>query len=351
MLKNKFLPILVISFFLISTKSLAVAHPEYINWRGSPRDFVISLYEGVLEVVTQNQAMINNLASSINSDPQSRLDLFWRFINSTDYQNSMWAGQLKEYQVYYEYVLSGNVEKYSYYIAKQPAGADMLKQGAYSFGVAMALRDFWATFVPRSIEYGQMWNFVPNYLRSSPNPIPINIDPIPYDPNPYDPNLYDPNLYDPNSFSNYLDDQIKKIEEYYQYDPNPYESITYDPNPYDPNPYDSNSYNTIDPNNQHHSNCNDKQEAGANKAESHTIDLGQYSGSFMFDYDTKQIKDQIIITHDGNIIFDSRCVGERKSVRLTFSGYSTSITVRVNPNCDGSSSTEWNFTVHCPDRY
>jgi len=336
MFKNRLLPIIILSIFSISTKSFAVAHPEYINWRGSPRDFVISLYEGVLGEEINNQVIINNLASSINSNPQSRLDLFWRFINSDEYQSTMWAYQPREYQVYYEYVSDGNIEKYHYYIAKQPAGADMLTQGIYTFGVAMALRDFWATFVPRSIEFGQMLNFVPRYLRNQQNA--ITYDPIPYDPNPYDPNPYDPITYDPIPY-----DPIP-------YDPNPYDSNPYDSNPYDSNPYGSNAYDPVEPENQHFSNCDDRQEAGANTAESYTIDLGQSYGSFMFDYDTEQIKDQIIITQDGNEIFNSGCVGERKSVRLYLSGYSTSITVRVNPNCDGSSSTRWSFTVHCPDQ-
>ena len=45
MLKNKFLTILIISFF--SIKSFAVEHPEYINWRAHPREFVISLSEAI----------------------------------------------------------------------------------------------------------------------------------------------------------------------------------------------------------------------------------------------------------------------------------------------------------------
>ena len=99
----------------------------------------------------------------------------------------------------------------------------------------------------------------------------------------------------------------------------------------------------------HQSNCNDQQQAGANAPEVHTIDLGQSYGSFMFDYQTFTAKDQIIITNGGRVIFNSGCVGERKSVQLNLSGFSPTITVRVNPNCDGGSNTQWNFTVHCPN--
>lgn len=99
---------------------------------------------------------------------------------------------------------------------------------------------------------------------------------------------------------------------------------------------------------QHQSRCNDQQQAGANTPEVHTIDLGQSFGSFVFDYETFNAKDQIIITNGGATIFNSGCVGEHKSIRLNLSGFSPTISVRVNPNCDGGTSTQWNFTVHCP---
>ena len=319
MLKNKLLLILILSFFLISTKSLAVAHPEYINWRGSPRDFVISLYEGMYESVTENNTLIDNMASIITSDPKSRLDLFWRFINSTEYQNSMWAKQLKEYNVYGEYVLSS---MYRYYVAKQPTEKDVFVQGTYAFGVAMALRDFSATFVPKSIEYEEMWNFVPRNLRHLPHPGQNNS----YQIDPYNSHQIDTWSYDLKLFIKYLDKKEEILK-----------SPAFNPIPAPPYPY------------KHHCDCNDKQESGANNVETFSIDMGQTSGSFLFDYNTKTKKDQIIITHDGNLIFDSGCVDERKSIRLKFNGYSTSIIVRVNPNCDGGVRTKWNFIVHCPE--
>jgi len=99
----------------------------------------------------------------------------------------------------------------------------------------------------------------------------------------------------------------------------------------------------------HQSNCNDQQQAGGDPPEEHTIDLGQSYGSFMFDYNTVTQKDQIIVTNGGVTIFNSGCVGESKSVMLQLKGYSPTITVRVNPNCEGGSGTQWYFTVHCPD--
>jgi hypothetical protein len=98
----------------------------------------------------------------------------------------------------------------------------------------------------------------------------------------------------------------------------------------------------------HQSRCNDTQKAGGDAPEVHMIDLGIASGAFRFDYQTFDVKDQIIISQGGMIIFNSGCVGESRSVQVPFSGYTTVIEVRVNPNCSGSKGTAWNFTVHCP---
>lgn len=99
----------------------------------------------------------------------------------------------------------------------------------------------------------------------------------------------------------------------------------------------------------HQSNCNDQQEAGGDAPEVHNINLGTAFGTFNFSYNTISIKDQIIITQGGQTIFNTGCVGESGSVTLNLNGFSNTISVRVNPNCDGNSSgTAWNFTVHCP---
>jgi hypothetical protein len=98
----------------------------------------------------------------------------------------------------------------------------------------------------------------------------------------------------------------------------------------------------------HQSRCNDTQKAGGDAPEIHQIDLGMTSGIFRFDYQTFDVKDQIIISQGGMTIFNSGCVGESRSVQVQFSGYTSVIEVRVNPNCSGSSGTAWNFTVHCP---
>jgi len=179
MLKNNLLPLFIISFFLISTKSMAVEHPEYINWRAHPREFVISLSEAIFGTISDDNTFIESAASRINTDPNSRLELFWLFLEAPKYRYSESAKQKKEYQVYYKYVTSSNIEKYSYYVSKQASGAHLSIQGMYTFGVAMSLRDFYATFVERSIEYGEMRNFVPRNLRSSSNSNVMNANSIP----------------------------------------------------------------------------------------------------------------------------------------------------------------------------
>jgi len=48
MLKSNLLRALILSFFYISLKSIPVPCPENIEWRAQPKDFVISLFKGVL---------------------------------------------------------------------------------------------------------------------------------------------------------------------------------------------------------------------------------------------------------------------------------------------------------------
>ncbi len=96
------------------------------------------------------------------------------------------------------------------------------------------------------------------------------------------------------------------------------------------------------------SRCNDTQKAGGDAPEVHQIDLGITSGSFRFDYQTFSVKDQIVVSQGGVVLFNSGCVGETRSVQIQFNGYTSVIEVRVNPNCSGSNNTAWNFTVHCP---
>ncbi|MDP9120747.1 MAG: BACON domain-containing protein, partial [Acidobacteriota bacterium] len=95
--------------------------------------------------------------------------------------------------------------------------------------------------------------------------------------------------------------------------------------------------------------CSEQQVAGGDTPETHTIEMGQSSGTFTFYYNTYEIPDQMIVTYQGTVLLDTGCVGQEHSVELTYSGTATTIVVRVNPNCNGSTSgTAWTFTVGCP---
>jgi len=78
------------------------------------------------------------------------------------------------------------------------------------------------------------------------------------------------------------------------------------------------------------------------------VELAQPSGTFQFDYDTQMVPDQIIVSYEGNILFDTGCVGAIGSETLTYSGSSTQVEVQVIPVCAGDSTTKWYWTVHCP---
>ena len=154
--KYNFRFLLVLCLIIISIKTYAVPYPGRIEWRAEPKGFVISLYKAVFDKAVQDQDILNNLTSRVNSKPSSRLDLFWLFINSDEYKATMYANHKKAYQVYYEYVNSGNSVKHRYYFGKQPSGADRSIKGNYNYGIAAAIRDYYATYDEKSIEFGQL---------------------------------------------------------------------------------------------------------------------------------------------------------------------------------------------------
>ncbi len=100
----------------------------------------------------------------------------------------------------------------------------------------------------------------------------------------------------------------------------------------------------------HQSSCNGLVKSGSNAPEIHYVDLGRSFGSFVLDYDVYQVKDQIVVKQGGRVIYNTGCISGANSVRLNLNGFSREITVEVHPNCEGTSSTDWTFTVHCPDQ-
>ena len=94
--------------------------------------------------------------------------------------------------------------------------------------------------------------------------------------------------------------------------------------------------------------CDQQQVAGGDTPDTRNIEVGQTSGTFTFDYSTYSIRDRIIVSYQGTTLLDTGCVGESQSRQLTYGGSSTQVTVSVEPNCDGSTGTAWDYTVHCP---
>lgn len=97
--------------------------------------------------------------------------------------------------------------------------------------------------------------------------------------------------------------------------------------------------------------CPLRQEQGSDSPETHIIEMFVTSTPptrFNFSWETFSIKDQIVVFYDNEIILDTGCVGENNSQQIELDGESTEIRVEVNPNCDGTTETQWNFTVDCP---
>lgn len=96
--------------------------------------------------------------------------------------------------------------------------------------------------------------------------------------------------------------------------------------------------------------CNGLQNAGDSTPDTTRIDLRQSFGSFKFSYETYSVKDQITITHGGNAIFDSGCVGTLGWTTVTISlspADTNDIVVSVNPNCGTQGDTLWEYIVPC----
>lgn len=137
-------------FAFFTLQSYGVPYPEKILWKDSPKNFIHSLYQGVLGRNPENQAVVNSWATTITNQNSSRVNTFWKFIQSKEYQSSRWAKQQKLYSIYYKTIHNKKVYK-RYYISK--FGRDHYVKGRYSFGVAMALKNYIATFDKKSETY------------------------------------------------------------------------------------------------------------------------------------------------------------------------------------------------------
>ena len=95
--------------------------------------------------------------------------------------------------------------------------------------------------------------------------------------------------------------------------------------------------------------CNAGQQIqGGDTPDSRFFEMGHTSATFRFDYNTYSVEDRIQILYQGKVIFDTGCVGESKTVQVSYSGSSSVIQVNVTPNCAGGTSTVWDYQVYCP---
>jgi len=96
--------------------------------------------------------------------------------------------------------------------------------------------------------------------------------------------------------------------------------------------------------------CNDTNEAGSNKPERYTIDVGSGQGDITLSWTMYTIKDQMSVSGAG-VSFSTGCVSGSDSVTLKKSGTAAKITVDISPNCDSGQkgrNTRWNFSLSCP---
>lgn len=100
--------------------------------------------------------------------------------------------------------------------------------------------------------------------------------------------------------------------------------------------------------------CNTNTTSGSVGIDQKTIDLGKNAGAFNFTYDTQSIPDQIIISYEGQTLYDTGCVGSSNSttsnatVPISYSGSSSQILVTVNGDCTNSGNTQWTYSITCP---
>lgn len=96
--------------------------------------------------------------------------------------------------------------------------------------------------------------------------------------------------------------------------------------------------------------CNDVTVAGENTPSSQVTNLGSNHINVNFYYETYQIKDKIDVLYNDKEVFSSGCVGTngKKKTNIRMDEKSTSLEVKVFPNCEGSTSTRWEYTIECP---
>ncbi|CAG0922882.1 unnamed protein product [Notodromas monacha] len=91
--------------------------------------------------------------------------------------------------------------------------------------------------------------------------------------------------------------------------------------------------------------------SGADTPVTKRFNMGTNNGTFKFYYQTYSVRDRITVRHDDGVIFDTGCVGQTATPEVSFSpaAKGNEIVVSVEPNCQGTTGTAWDFKVFCPE--
>lgn len=102
--------------------------------------------------------------------------------------------------------------------------------------------------------------------------------------------------------------------------------------------------------------CGTHAAAGSNTPDQRTFEMGMTSGTVKLTYQTLIVHDRIKVIYQGIVIYDTQCVATGDPApawanTFDFSGSSSQLTVRVEPNClggSGGTTTQWNYQLSCP---
>jgi hypothetical protein len=95
--------------------------------------------------------------------------------------------------------------------------------------------------------------------------------------------------------------------------------------------------------------CNEQTNSGGEGTTVNTYEMGAFSGTFVFDYETYTIPDDITIRYAGNVIFSTGGPVSTNGLGATASvSFGPGIFTTVEVTVVGPSGTAWDYTVHCP---
>lgn len=94
--------------------------------------------------------------------------------------------------------------------------------------------------------------------------------------------------------------------------------------------------------------CNTTTKAGTNPPQTIVVNVGRNAGTAIFKYEMFTAPDHMVVQYGGQVLADTGCVSNGKTLPLILNGASEQVTIIVKPACRKSESTEWNFTLSCP---